>query len=119
MTPPVGGIVWRLGVQYDASMSKNSTQQILERLHEMDWRLCDDGGGGLYVSAFARKWNVLKKTVKRDLAAFRKLGHSTEVRMLEVEEGIVEQYHVYKPGIEPRFLETRQRLAEAKRAREE
>lgn len=56
---------------------RQSTTDILRRWMALDRQLC---GPGLRLTEFAAQWGVDPKTVRRDLAAFRRLGYAAAVK---------------------------------------
>lgn len=84
MSLPFLKLTWTRYVQEYAM--RQSAAKILERWIALDKHLFQNGlGEGLNVSKFAAAWKVHPKTIKRDLATFRKLGCKIGVHTFEGE----------------------------------
>jgi predicted DNA-binding transcriptional regulator YafY len=72
----------------------------LGRWLDMDQRLA---AGYLHIRRFAEEHGVDERTIQRDLATVRKLGHKTEWFVIELDGKIREWAHRYAKGVQPMF----------------
>jgi hypothetical protein len=79
---------------------RNKANKILDRWVAMD-RALSIGDDGLHLPTFAAEWDVSEKTVRRDLAEFRRHGYKA---WLLWEEGGRRWVWIYPPMAPPIFL---------------
>jgi hypothetical protein len=91
-------------MSYNSGMPKHSTVDVLYRWMLIDHALSCDG---VRPEVIVAHWGVHKKTVKRDLDAFRALGQ-------RIVFDKVKKRHCYKAGVLPLFTANHAEL-EAKR----
>ena len=74
--------------------------KLLKRWLKLDAALAK---GRIRIDTFAKDNGVDERTVQRDLAAFRALGHPTVWQEIELDGGMREWSHTYPDGIKPVF----------------
>lgn len=90
-------------------MPKTPSIRILRRWMDLDWQLAWKGFGsrGMVLTEFAEKWGVDVKTIRRDLAMFKKLGFEIRGGYNRADDGTYQYNYV---GEEALFAGTVSRI---------